>query len=296
MNLRCRRAFTLIELIVVIAIVGVLTGLILPAVQRVRERAARAQCLNRLRQLGLAFHQFHDANGRLPPGLTGRRDPSLPYLAWPARLLPYLEQTQLWEQARRDYAARRTPFGETPHAGLATVVPAFLCPSDARVDTPQDTYNNYRVALTSFVGNLGLDYESRDGLLMLDSKVTFGEITDGISNTLLAGERPPSDDFWYGWWYAGLGQEGTASADMLLGARERNSGDGLVGLCPPGPYHFQAGSLGVYCDVLHYWSLHPGGANFLLADGSARFLTYTADTILPTFATRAGGEAEAFPD
>jgi hypothetical protein len=265
-------------------------------VQRVRESAARTQCLNRLHQLGLAFHQYHDANNRLPPGLTGLRDPSMPFLAWPARLLPYLEQTVLWDQARRDYAARPFPFSGPLHTGLGTVVPAFLCPSDPRVDTPQDTHNNLRVALTSFVGNLGLDYASKDGVLMLDSAVKWADVADGTSNTLLAGERPPSDDFWYGWWYAGHGQGGTGSADMLLGARERNPGDGLVGFCPPGPYHFRAGALGTYCDVLHHWSLHPGGAYFLLADGSARFLPYSADAVLPALATRAGGEAATLAD
>jgi prepilin-type processing-associated H-X9-DG protein len=149
--------------------------------------------------------------------------------------------------------------------------------------------------LTSFVGNLGLDYESKDGVLMLDSKVRFSDIADGNSNTLLVGERPPSVDFWYGWWYAGHGQGATGSGDMLLGVRERNFGDGLIGFCPKGPFHFQAGSLSTYCDVMHNWSLHPGGAHFAFCDGSVRFLAYSADPIMPALATRAGGEPESVP-
>jgi prepilin-type processing-associated H-X9-DG protein len=291
-----RRASTLLELVVVIAIIGVLIGLLLPAVQRVRESAARTQCLNRLHQLGLALHQYHDVNAGLPPGVTGPRDRLFPYMGWLARLLPFLEQNAIWEQARRDYSVQPFPFRPQQHVGLSTVVSAFICPSDPRVDVAQDTHNNYRVALTSFVGNLGLDYHSHDGVLMLDSKVTLSDIADGTSTTLLVGERPPSDDFWYGWWYAGHGQGSTGSGDMLLGVRERSFGEGLIGFCPKGPYHFQAGSLGTYCDVLHHWSLHPGGAHFAFCDGSARFLAYSADPIMPALATRAGGEAVSLPD
>jgi prepilin-type processing-associated H-X9-DG protein len=105
-----------------------------------------------------------------------------------------------------------------------------------------------------------------------------------------SGERPPSADFWYGWWYAGYGQAGTGSADMLLGVRERNLGGPFVSDCPAGPYHFREGRADNQCDLFHFWSLHPGGAHFLFADGSVRFLAYSADAILPALATRAGGE------
>src|SRR5437870_10645760 len=94
------------------------------------------------------------------------------------------------------------------------------------------------------------------------------------SNTLLAGERPPSADFQFGWWYAGAGQKFTGSADMILGVRERNILLGRLGACPPGPYQFRPGNLGNQCDMFHFWSLHDGGAWFLFADGSVRFLTY----------------------
>lgn len=288
---RSRAAFSLLELVIVCGIVGALVGLLLPAVQRVREAASRTRCLDRLHQLGLAFHQYHDGHGTLPSGINSlRRSEPMPKLAWPARLLPYVERADLWDGIVRDYAAKREPFYNPSHSGFDTVVSAFLCPSDPRVDTPQNTHYDLRAAFTSFVGNLGRDYESKDGVLFLESKVKCADVTDGTSNTLLAGERPPSNDFWYGWWYAGTGQLTTGSLDMLLGARERNAGVGFAGYCPPGPHHFAAGTFFEYCDVFHYWSLHGGGANFLLADGSARFLAYSADSVLPAMATRAGGE------
>jgi len=105
-----------------------------------------------------------------------------------------------------------------------------------------------------------------------------------------------SADFWYGWWYAGFGQRGTGSADLLLGVRERNVGGGYVSSCPPGPYHFQPGCVDQQCDLFHFWRLHPGGAHFLYADGSVHFLTYEADRVLPALATRAGGEVVELPD
>jgi prepilin-type processing-associated H-X9-DG protein len=113
----------------------------------------------------------------------------------------------------------------------------------------------------------------------------------------VAGERPPSADFWYGWWYAGFGQAGTGSGDMLLGVRERNRGGYIYTyFCAPGPYSFSPGRFDNQCDLFHFWSPHPGGAHFLFGDGSARFLGYAADPILPALATRAGGEVAALPD
>ena len=126
------------------------------------------------------------------------------------------------------------------------------------------------VALTSYLGVSGTDLGSRDGVLYAERRVLrLTDITDGSSNTLLVGERPPGADLAYGWWYAGPGQDLTGSGDVTLGVRERNVA--LPGACPDGPYQL-AGRLTEQCDLFHFWSPHAGGANFLLADGSVRFL------------------------
>jgi prepilin-type processing-associated H-X9-DG protein len=161
---------------------------------------------------------------------------------------------------------------------------------------PQNTHRGFRVALTSYVGVLGTNFRNPDGVLFLDSQVRIADIGDGTSHTIMAGERPPSADFWYGWWYAGVGQWGTGSADMFLGAREINAGWFFLTGCAAGPFHFGPGRPDEQCDTLHFWSLHSGGGNFLLADGSVRFLSYEADEILPALASRSGGESSTVPD
>jgi prepilin-type N-terminal cleavage/methylation domain-containing protein len=293
---RSRLGVTLVELLVVIAIIGVLLGLLLPAVQRVRDAALKIGCANNLRQFGLALHGYHDATGSLPPGVTSDK-PGEPYqrMSWLTRLLPHLEQEPLWQQTQQAYRGQPSPFVHPPHPGLDTVVRIFTCPSDAQSQGPRDTHSNRRVALTDYVGVLGTDLASKDGVLFVDSHVRLTDILDGTSATLMAGERPPSADAWYGWWYAGVGQAGTGAPDMLLGARELNLGGTYVWFCPPGPYHFRPGQAGEQCDVFHFWSLHFGGSHFLFADGAVRFLNYSADAVLPALATRAGSEAEMAP-
>src|SRR5262249_19229050 len=129
-----------------------------------------------------------------------------------------------------------------------------------------------------------------------DSKVRSGEITDGLSNTLMASERPPSTDLRYGYWYAGAGQGVSGSGDMLLGVAEINVlRRGNSSTCPRGPYAFSPGDLRNQCDMFHFWSLHSGGAHFLFADGSVKFLSYSAAPILPALASRAGGETVDIP-
>src|SRR5262249_30065952 len=121
------------------------------------------------------------------------------------------------------------------------------------------------------------------------------EATDGTSHTLLVGERPPSADLDLGWWYAGWGQAQNGDAEFLLGTRTRCYNRDAA-TCPEGPYHFTPGKFSNPCDAFHFWSPHTGGAHFAFADGSVRFLKYSADEIMPALATRAGGESVAVPE
>lgn len=281
-------AFTLIELLVVLAILGVLFGLTLSAVQRAREAASRASCANNLRQIGLALHQYHDVEGMLPPGTRLYPDP-YPYLAWCARLLPFLEQQPMWLLTQQDYKRNADFSGPPPHTGLTTIQTGFLCPSEPRshgIIQPE----GWDVAFTHYLGVSGRSSATHDGLLYFDSRVSLNEVSDGTSNTLLVGERPPSPDNRFGWWYAGIGQEWDGSADSFLGVADYRT-TFRTPTCPYGPYSFGPGQDKNPCDTFHFWSHHPGGAQFLLADGSVHFLSYSAAPIMPALATRAGSES-----
>ena len=296
---RHRPAFTLVELLVVIGIIGILMALLLPAVQKVRGSAARLDCQNRVKQLALALHSHHDAFHRLPPGHRSPATPDkLAYSGWTLDVLPFVEQPVIYDQARQAFRAQPFPFNPH-HPGFEVVVKAFGCPADSRVSSPQvATLTKHRVALTSYLGVSGLNYKTKDGMLYQDSAVRFGDVTDGLSNTLLLGERPPSADLQLGWWYAGTGQVGTGSAEMILGVRDHNLLPVMSGsTCGPGAWPFMdASGFRDPCGTFHYWSPHPGGANFALADGSVRFVRYAANDVLPALASRAGGEVASLPD
>ncbi len=230
------------------------------------------------------------ARQALPPGLSVQKGKAeQPYLSWNARILPYLEQADLWQQVEQAFRQDRDFLNVPPHTLRSEVIPAFACPIDSRVSDGSN-----RSAFTSYVGVEGTDQYRGDGLLFLDSKVRLASILDGASNTLMVGERPPSADGYLGWWYAGWGQEQDGSAEMVLGVREFCVFN--VASCPDGPYHYGPGRFSNQCDVYHFWSPHSGGANFAFADGSVRFLSYSADSIMPALATRAGGEKVAIPD
>jgi prepilin-type N-terminal cleavage/methylation domain-containing protein/prepilin-type processing-associated H-X9-DG protein len=285
--------FTLIELLVVIGIIAILMGLLLSAVQKVRSAAARMQCQNVARQLGLALHNYHDTRHSFPPGHRSLKNPDhMRFSGWCLSVLPFLEQQALASQAEAAYKGNPNPFAPQ-HSGLSAVVPAFLCPADSRTSTAQTSLVTKNVvAFTSFLGVAGLDAAStRDGVLYQDSATRFGDITDGTSNTLLLGERPPSADFQFGWWYAGVGQKLTGSAELVLGAREPNLQPITSGsACGPGRYPFTSSTFNDPCGMFHFWSPHSGGANFVLADGSVRFVSYSADPLMPALASRGGGE------
>jgi prepilin-type processing-associated H-X9-DG protein len=285
-------------MLVVIAIIGILIALLLPAVQKVRDAAARIECQNNLKQLGLGAHQHHDSRHAFPPGV--RLNTSVEPMrrsSWLVHLLPYLEQQNLWTITQEAYRQSPSPFNNPPHVGLATVVPVFVCPADGRgFDVQTAQKENRRVALTNYLGVEGKDLYSRDGVLFAESQIRVADITDGTSQTLLAGERPSSTDFQFGWWYAGAGQRGTGSADMILGVQEQNAMTITAGSCAPGTYTFEPGNIANQCDMFHFWSTHSGGANFLFADGSVHFLEYGAAPLLPALASRSGGETAAYVD
>lgn len=288
---RSRRAFTLVELLVVLAIVAILIGLLAAAVQQVRAAAFRTECGNHLRQIGIALHGYHNTHGAFPPGMRNSVDDPFPFMSWHTRILPFIEQSALWEMAVQDYASNPS-FSNPPHRGLSTLVPLYTCPSDSRT-LDVGRFLNTDVALTPYLGVSGTNLNRDDGVLYLDSRIRLTDIFDGSSNTLLVGERPPSANQSFGWWYAGVGQSGSGSLDMIMGVREKNYFFPFT--CSAGPYPFAADRVDNPCAVLHFWSLHPGGANFLFADGSLRFLAYSADDILPALATRAGGEVVDVP-
>ena len=241
-----RPAVTLIELLVVIAIIAILFAILVAAVQKIREAAARAQCANNLKQIGLAAHQFHNANKAFPAGMRFDygSDPYR-YMSWLTQLLPHLDQGPLWLTTEQAYEQSTSPFKNPPHVGLATVMPVFACPADSRAGQAHIApRNGYLVAFTSYLGVSGLDLTTNDGVLFRDSSIRIGDITDGASNTLLAGERPPSADFQFGWWYAGAGQRSTGSCEMLMGVYEQNVQKVTVGSCAPGSYPYGPG---VHC-------------------------------------------------
>ena len=250
--------------------------------------------MNNLKQMGLALHHYHDTQGHLPVGCSylNGRDPQ-PHMTWMTRLLPYLEQDALWQQALQAYQVEKF-FEKPPHLDiLAHVLKVYSCPSDSRTMLTSQI-GDLRVALTSYLGVEGVNQKTRDGLFYVDSHVRLTDIMDGTSNTLAVGERPPSATTGFGWWYAGWGQNKDGSGDSVLGVRELCTMDGYGG-CPAGPYEYRRGSVGAVCDLFHFWSMHPGGAHFLFADGSVHFLSYSANPILPALSTRSGGEVVEVP-
>ncbi len=276
-----------------------LVGLVLSAVQNVRRAAARLACQNNLKQLALGLHQYHDANNTFPPGHRSFLNPDrLAFSGWTLSVLPYVEQQTLYDRALVAYRTAPVPFFNPPHTGFNTVVPVFNCPADDRVRSPQlATRTNKYVAFTSYLGVSGKNYATKDGVFYQNSRINMLGISDGTSNTLMLGERPPSADFQFGWWYAGIGQRLTGSGDHVLGVREANLLPIATGSrCGPGNYPFRASRFDDQCGMFHFWSPHADGANFAVADGSIRFLRYSANDLMPALASRAGGEVAAVPE
>jgi prepilin-type N-terminal cleavage/methylation domain-containing protein len=280
-----RSAFTLIELLVVIAIIAILIALLVPAVQKVRESANRVSCENNLKQVLLATHAYHTAKGIFPEHTCVDE-----LHVWLYQILPYVEKKDIYDAAAKDSSYYKTPIG------------TFLCPSDPRPlqNAISTLYSDPRLppakyAMTSYLGIVGRDFSDKS----LKS-ARLKEITDGTSNTAMIGERAPGgsghylpaaqrDPMFWGWWCSFYDGDSTIWAKM---PGWPNMADEKGKVCPAQVYH-SPGNIANDCDVNHLWSPHLGGGFFGFADGSVRFVEYTAGaTVLPKMATRNGGEAD----
>ena len=291
---RRRSAFTLIELLVVIALIAILIGLLLPAVQKVREAAARLQCQNNLKQLGLSLHGYHDANGGLPAGYTASTShpATAPGWGWGAYLLPHVEQDNLFRQL--DF----TKPVET-QAGIRQVLKVYLCPSDQPPATAFAVTDAGMVTVclagpSSYAATVGDDASdvadpTGNGVFFRNSRVRFTDITDGTSNTVMLGDRAWADT--QGMW-AGVPTDAVCRAGPTNPwATTTGAGQALV-LVHNNWVNIKTDADGGLDD---FSSKHLGGVNVVMADGSGRFVkSITADgaerKAFWALGTRAGGE------
>ncbi|WP_439624436.1 DUF1559 family PulG-like putative transporter [Gemmata sp.] len=288
-----RSGFTLIELLVVIAIIALLIGLTMPAVQKAREAAARTQCINNMRQHGIAVHGHVNAYGSIPPSWSTANNWDR-YWSWMSKLLPFLEQQQLSDQAKAFAATSGTNNPWFPaNPGVGTPMKIYTCPIDPRGPVLVNYPGVGNVGLTMYLGSCGTTGSTDDGVFILDGKLRLSDINDGTSNTIAVGERPPSANLVYGWWFAGYGWDGRGSADVVLGSRD-TGGAAYFG-APATNVGLRPGTIDNQGDAAHWWSYHPNGSIFLFADGSVKYLTYGADGVLPALQTRDGKEVVAAP-
>lgn len=293
----CRRAFSLIELLIVISLIGVLFGLLLSAVQTARGAAVRLRCQNNQRQLGLAVHSYHDRHGHLPATVPPH-DPASA-IGWMAHILADIEQDRLYADAIAACLRSSNSWSNPPHSGLTAIVPVFVCPADGRLSVPQIDHRGVLVALASYLATVGVAYrtEPLETLLLLRGVLglrRLNDVADGLSNSVMIGERPPPDSFQAGAWYPtalhqGAGPNGWIQLGPIL--RYVNDHD-----CPASRLtYFGPGRTENPCDRFHLWSLHSGGANFTMADGSVRFISYSARPMIPALVSDDGGEVVDWP-
>lgn len=307
--------FTLVEMLVVIAIIGILLGLLLPAVQAAWEAARRVKCANQLKQLALAAQEYHATYNCFPPGVDRSTSQKSSLFVF---LLPYLEEGSLYDQWKQPNADRQ--------ALAASVMSGLVCPSDRIPANPvRNRVSNFRYGLASYGGNGGtrsfrpnspdlktdgifFEVGSASRPLGGQRAIRIADITDGVSRTLLFGERSHRDANYdsfavlgweqtlgeYGYWTGSGGDlalgDVTLSSYAELNYRVPMSYSNRAKASPPANSRI---GFCYYADLrlCAFGSNHPGGANFAMADGSVRFLDNDIPLeTLRALSTRSGEE------
>jgi prepilin-type N-terminal cleavage/methylation domain-containing protein len=261
--------FSLVEILVVIAIIGALVALLLPAVQQARESARRTTCGNNLRQIGIALLSYHDSLAAFPPGCTDR-GLGIPQLAWSLYLLPYLEQQNIRSRFNTSYRY------DSPVNLPATsqVIPVYLCPSTNRLTNDRDGNFTGSQPLTPASMRACTDYGGMfgngqlplslyaNGVMLYDRSIRQSEIVDGLSHTIIVAEDTGRGDATGGSW-----ADGENIFDTTKGVNI-----------------FQDNEI---------WSDHVGAAQVLMCDGSAHFINASVNiAVLGPLCTRANGDAD----
>jgi len=304
---RTRTGFTLVELLVVIAIIGTLVGMLLPAVQAAREAARRSSCLNNMRQIGLSFHNYLAANGKLPSSRPPAKTTPASVMAWPVVVLDYFEEGSL----SRLYD-KTVPWNAGVNATTGTtVIPLFVCPStggssrraaagtgtaiDGKVMGPLDYIVMHRLRNRFYTAN-GLTNPGgtadQEGPLVLGRPTRVAEISDGLSQTIMIMEDAARPDFHllkrnqnsalprpegFGWTDPDGASGSMDGTDAATGAINGSSGTGrCIMTCnnDSEPYSF-----------------HPAGMVVCMADGSGRFVAESISaSVFAALLTAKGGD------
>jgi len=301
-------AFTLVELLVVITIIGILISLLLPAVQAAREAARRIRCTNNLKQIGLALHTYHQVHGQLPGGSvypTGAGSPT-----WAVSIFPYLDQQTLFDAMNLN----KPMYDSANQNAVTTVIPVFSCPTDPLASRPILTSraDSGPGWCWNPVTSMGLWYPASIGPTTPDQCAfcpdptagpsnwccqgnsfgwngsavgmfgrhikgfAFDEVKDGLSNTIMAGETLPGDCIWNGVFMVNFPVATTS--------------------IPPNTFMSDKGVHTDWWKTSGYKSLHPGGFNVAMGDGSVTFLRAAIDfQLYCNLGTRAGNEAVQLP-
>jgi len=321
-----RPAFTLIELLVVIAIIAILIGLLLPAVQKVRDAAARMSCQNQMKQLGLALHGYNNAYGQFPPGAEAvvlakpipnpSNNTTIQGTSWILYILPYIEQENVYKQYDFSQAYNSVTNGTVGGAFISTLYcpsgpnpKTFLDPNTNMTTNPSTHYygvmgpagtvspttNPTLPTFSYVVGGPGANgawsahgilsqFQTASGSASTFRQIRVTDVTDGMSNTLMIGERsmamPPGTANPFRSWLRGNNGGSGATKNVTYPINSAN-------MVYNGSNNF---------NDLAFASLHTGGANFTMGDGSVRFIAQTIDMgIYMAAASIASGEVAPLP-